>query len=77
MKSVVKTELVIFKNAKGQVKLRGDFRNETMWATQAEIASVFGVTPQIFIKTKSYESQQLVRNPYKFKKRVGVKFPVP
>lgn len=39
-------ELVIFKGAKGQVKLRGDFRHETLWATQAEMAEVFGVTPQ-------------------------------
>lgn len=40
------TELVIFKSSKGQVKLRGDFSNETLWATQAEMAEVFGVTPQ-------------------------------
>jgi Virulence protein RhuM family len=39
-------ELVIFKGAKGQVKLKGDFHNETIWPTQAEIAQVFGVTPQ-------------------------------
>jgi prophage maintenance system killer protein len=37
---------VIFKSAKVQVKLRGDFRNDTLWATQAEIAQVFNVTPQ-------------------------------
>ena len=45
-KETKQQELVIFKGAKGQVKLKGDFRNETIWATQAEIAQVFGVTPQ-------------------------------
>jgi len=41
-------KLVIFKSAKGQVKLRGDFHSETIWATQAEMAGVFGVnTPAI------------------------------
>ena len=30
-------EIVIFTSSKGQVKLR-DFHNETLWATQAEIA---------------------------------------
>jgi hypothetical protein len=36
-------ELVIFKAGKKEIKLRGDFRNETLWATQAEMAEVFGV----------------------------------
>ena len=41
-------ELVIFKSAKGTVKLRGDFHRETIWATQAEMADIFGVnTPAI------------------------------
>ena len=57
-------ELVIFRGSKGQVKLRGDFRNETMWATQAEMAEVFGVD----VRTVSehlrniYKSKELVEN---------------
>jgi len=39
----VQKELVIFTTKAGQVKLRGDFDRETMWATQAEMAEVFGV----------------------------------
>ena len=35
-------EIVIFKGSKGHVKLRGDFRDETVWATQAEIVGLFG-----------------------------------
>jgi hypothetical protein len=57
-------ELVIFKGAKGQVKLKGDFRNETIWATQAEIANVFGVTPQnITLHIRNiYKESELVQN---------------
>lgn len=43
-------ELVIFKGAKGQVKLKGDFHNETIWATQADLAQVFGVNSQAVTK---------------------------
>lgn len=46
MQQTEQKELVIFKAGKKEVKLRGDFRNETLWATQAEMAEVFGVTPQ-------------------------------
>lgn len=35
-------ELVIFKGTKGQVKLKGDFHNETIWATVDQIAQLFG-----------------------------------
>jgi hypothetical protein len=36
-------EIVIFKGAKGNVTLHGDLNNETVWATQAEMAEVFDV----------------------------------
>ncbi|MFM2340301.1 MAG: RhuM [Candidatus Parcubacteria bacterium] len=45
-KPSVQKELVIFTTKEGQVKLRGDFDRETIWATQAEMAEVFGVSPQ-------------------------------
>ena len=38
----VTQELVIFKGSKGQVKLRGDFHNDTIWATLDQIAILFG-----------------------------------
>lgn len=38
--------LVIYQTPSGAIELRGDFEKQTMWATQAEIAQVFGVTPQ-------------------------------
>ncbi len=49
-KSSTQTELVIFKGAKGQVKLRGDFRRDTLWATQAEIAELFGTERSVITK---------------------------
>jgi Virulence protein RhuM family/Fic/DOC family len=49
-KATTQQELVIFKGAKGQIKLKGDFRNETLWATQAEISSVFGVERSVVTK---------------------------
>jgi len=42
MKQKKPDELIIFTGKNGQVKLRGDFRNNTMWASLDEIAAVFG-----------------------------------
>ncbi len=40
-------ELVIFTTGRKQVKLRGDFRNETLWATQAELVKLFDVDQSV------------------------------
>ena len=45
-KKVTQKELVLFKGPKGAVKLRGDFRNDTLWASQADMAGIFSVTTQ-------------------------------
>ena len=34
-------EVVLFRGPHGLVKLRGDFRNETLWATLDQLAVVF------------------------------------
>ena len=47
MKATRQQEPVIFKGTKGQVKLRGDFRNDTIWATQAEIVELYGVDQSV------------------------------
>lgn len=39
-------ELVIYQTKSGAIELRGDFTHETLWATQAQIAKLFDVTPQ-------------------------------
>lgn len=47
MKKVTKNkELVIYQAKNGAIELRGDFKYETVWATQSQIAQIFGVTPQ-------------------------------
>ena len=49
-KTSTQTELVIFRGTKGQVKLRGDFRNDTLWATQAQITELFGTERSVITK---------------------------
>ncbi len=39
-------ELVIYQAANGAIELNGDVSNETIWASQKEIAQIFNVTPQ-------------------------------
>lgn len=39
-------EVVIYQSKSGAIEFKGDFKNETIWATQAQIASAFGVTTQ-------------------------------
>ncbi len=36
-------EVVIYQSKTGAIELKGDFRQETIWATQAQIALAFGV----------------------------------
>lgn len=52
---------VIYQTRSGALELRGDFRKETLWATQAQIAELFEVTPQnITIHLKNiFETQEL------------------
>jgi len=45
-KAPSKKELVIYQAKSGAIELRGDFEHETVWATQAQIAQLFDVTPQ-------------------------------
>ncbi len=49
-KETRKNELILFRGPSGDVKLRGDFRRDTVWATQQEIADVFGVERSVITK---------------------------
>lgn len=42
--------LVIFQSKSGAIELKGDFAKETLWATQAQIADVFGVERSVVTK---------------------------
>ena len=47
MKKIPKQGVVIYQAKSGAIELRGgDFTRETLWATQAQIAGIFGITPQ-------------------------------
>ncbi len=68
--------LTIYQAENGAIELKADSMAETIWASQKQIAQIFDVTPQnITIHLKQIFSdnelkkKQLVKNPYKFKKR--------
>ena len=42
--------LVIYQAKSGAIELRGDFEHETLWATQAQIAKVFGIERSVATK---------------------------
>lgn len=42
-KETLKNNLVIYQTKSGALELRGDVQKETMWATQAQIATAFDV----------------------------------
>jgi len=46
MKQERKKGVVIYQSKSGAIELKGDFSKETFWATQAQIAEMFDVTPQ-------------------------------
>jgi CRISPR/Cas system-associated protein endoribonuclease Cas2 len=43
-------KIVIYQNSSGAIELRGDVKNETIWATQAQIADLFGVERSVVTK---------------------------
>lgn len=45
-----KTDVVIYQTKDGALELVGDFRHETVWATQAQIAEVFGMERSVITK---------------------------
>lgn len=66
MKKVIKNkELVIYQAKNGALELRGDFKHETVWATQAQIATAFDVSvPTINEHIKNiYKTKELEQNP--------------
>jgi hypothetical protein len=37
----IKNEIAIYQSESGAIALKGDWQNETIWATQAQIANLF------------------------------------
>ncbi|MDP2789312.1 MAG: RhuM family protein [bacterium] len=46
-KKIQKKEVIIFQAKNGAIELRGDFTRETIWATQAQIVSLFNVDQSV------------------------------
>src|SRR3989338_10776403 len=59
-----KNNIVIYQAKNGAIEFRGNFERETIWATQAEIAKAFSVTPQnITLHLKNiYSEKELFEN---------------
>jgi prophage maintenance system killer protein len=59
-----KQEIVIYQGENGDVSLSADFRNDTIWATQAQIAELFGTKRQAITKhlKNIFECEELNEN---------------
>jgi prophage maintenance system killer protein len=57
-------DIVIYKTKSGAIEFRADIKKETLWATQAQMAAVFGVNPQAVTKhlKNIYKEKELVRS---------------
>ncbi|MDO8572061.1 MAG: virulence protein RhuM/Fic/DOC family protein [bacterium] len=49
-RKTLKRSVVIYQAKSGAIELRGDFAKETIWATQAQIAEVFGIERSVITK---------------------------
>ena len=50
MKKKIKNNIIIYQAKSGAIELKGDFSHETIWATQQQIADVFGVERSVVTK---------------------------
>ncbi len=49
-KKVFNNKVIIYQTKSGAIELRGDFSKDTIWATQAQIAEVFGIERSVVTK---------------------------
>ena len=49
-KKIKNKQLVIYQAPSGAIELRGDFRRETIWATQAQVAELFDIERSVTTK---------------------------
>lgn len=59
----INKELIIYKTKSGDIEFRADIKKETLWATQAQMAAVFGVNSQAVTKhlKNIYKEKELSR----------------
>ena len=46
----LENQIVVYQSKTGAIELKGDFRHETIWATQAQIANIFIVERSVITK---------------------------
>ncbi|MBI5400746.1 MAG: hypothetical protein HZB12_01350 [Candidatus Yonathbacteria bacterium] len=75
----IKKEVIIYQAKSGAIELRGDFGRETVWATQAQIATAFDVDVRTvnehiknIYKTKELSEPATIRNFRIVQKNYGV-----
>lgn len=76
-------EIIIYRTADGETRLEVRMESDSVWLTQAQMAELFQTTPQNITMHTNHvfregelERRQLVRDPYKFAKRVRARFAV-
>ena len=47
MKKISSSSLVIYQTPSGALELRGDFKKETLWATQAQMMEIFEIDQSV------------------------------
>lgn len=72
-----------YRTADGETRLEVRMESDSVWLTQAQMAELFQTTPQNITMHTNHvfregelERRQLVRDPYKFAKRVRARFAV-
>lgn len=57
-------KIVVYQNSSGAIELRGDIKNEIIWATQAQIAEVFKIERSVVTKhiRNIYKDKELEEN---------------
>ena len=50
MKKTTKSAIVVFQSKSGEIDLKGDFKKETIWATQAQVAEIFNLDRSVVTK---------------------------
>lgn len=60
-----KNQVVVFQLKSGLIELKGDFKNETVWATQAQIAEAFDVNVRTINEhiINIYKTKELLEKP--------------
>lgn len=62
-KQKIDKQVIIYQTKSGAIEFKGDFNNETLWASRMQMADVFGVNPQAITKhlQNIYKEKELSR----------------